>query len=105
MIAETAKDKKAEDVVLMDMRGVGAFCDYFIVVTANNPRQVKAIADDIEEKLEEQDLRVWHKEGGSQTRWVLLDYGDCIAHLFEPEARKFYDLEGLWGDVPQERLS
>ncbi len=89
----------------MDMRKVSAFCDYFIVMSANNPRQIKALSDEIEEKLDEEGIRLWHVEGDSESKWVLLDFGDCLVHLFEPEARRFYDLEGLWGDVPQERLS
>ena len=105
LIAEVAKDKKAEDIVLMEMSGVSAFCDYFIIMTANNRRQVKAISDELEDRLEEEGLRLWHREGGSDACWTLLDFGNCVVHVFEPEARKFYGLESLWGDVPAENLS
>lgn len=89
----------------MDMRNVSAFCDYFVVMSANNPRQIKALSEEIEEKLDEKGVTLWHAEGDSEAKWVLLDFGDCLVHLFEPGSRRFYDLEGLWGDVPQERLS
>ncbi len=86
------------------MGKVSAFCDYFIVMTAANIRQAKAISEEIESKLEEEGIRLWHREG-RESNWVLLDFGNCVVHIFEPEARKFYDLESLWGDVPQEKLS
>jgi ribosome-associated protein len=88
----------------MDMKKVSAYFDYFIVMSANNPRQIRAISDEIEERLQDEGVMLWCREGGSDTKWVLLDFGDCLVHLFEPDARRFYDLEGLWGDVPQERL-
>ena len=100
-MAEIAKDKKANDIVLMDMRKVSTFCDYFIIASANTSRHIKAISDEIEVKLKERGIRLWHAEGENEAKWVLLDYGDCLVHIFEPEARRFYDLEGLWGDVPQ----
>jgi len=74
-------------------------------MTAANARQVKAVSEEIETKLEEEGAILWHREGGRESNWVLLDFGNCVVHIFEPEARKFYDLESLWGDVPQERLS
>lgn len=89
----------------MDMRSVSAYCDYFIVISANNSRQIKAISDEIEERLQDEGVRLWHCEGGSDSKWVLLDFGNCLVHLFEPETRRFYDLEGLWGDTPQEKLN
>jgi len=105
LIAEVAKEKKAEDIVLMNMGGVSAFCDYFVIMTATNRRQVKAISDELEDKLEEEGVMLWHREGGNDAGWMLLDFGNCVVHVFEPEARKFYGLEGLWGDVPVENLS
>ena len=104
LIAETAKEKKAEDIVLVDVSRVSAFCDYFIIMTANNTRQVKAISDEIEDKLEEEGYRLWHREGGRESSWLLLDFGNCVVHIFDPEARRFYGLESLWGDVPCENL-
>ncbi|MFA5338937.1 MAG: ribosome silencing factor [Candidatus Omnitrophota bacterium] len=104
LIAETAKEKKAEDIVLLDVSRVSAFCDYFIIMTANNTRQVKAISDEIEGKLEEEGYLLWHREGERESSWLLLDFGNCVVHIFDPEARRFYGLESLWGDVPRENL-
>jgi len=89
---------------LVNVGGVSAFCDYFIVMTAGNVRQAKAVSEEIEGKLEEEGIRLWHREG-RESNWVLLDYGNCVVHIFDPDARRFYDLESLWGDVPQEKLS
>lgn len=83
------------------MRKVSTFCDYFIIASANTSRHIKAISDEIESKLKEEGIKLWHTEGEKDAKWVLLDYGDCLVHLFEPETRRFYDLEGLWGDAPQ----
>lgn len=74
-------------------------------MSANNIRHIKAISDAIEETLEQRGIRLWHREGGKESNWLLLDYGDCLVHLFEPAARSFYDLESLWGDAPQQRIS
>ncbi len=104
LIVEVAKEKKAEDIVLMDMSKVSAFCDYFVVMTAMNQRQVKAVSDELEDKLGEEGIRLWHREGGSDASWMLLDFGNCVVHVFESEARRFYGLESLWGDVPKENL-
>ena len=90
---------------MVDVSRVSSFCDYFIVMTATNTRQVKAVSEEIEAKLEEEGIRLWHREGGRESSWVLLDFGNCVVHIFEPDARKFYDLESLWGDVPQENLN
>lgn len=80
---------------------MSTFCDYFIIASANTSRHIKAISDEIESKLKEEGIKLWHTEGEKDAKWVLLDYGDCLVHLFEPETRRFYDLEGLWGDAPQ----
>jgi len=88
----------------MDMRKASTFCDYFIIASANTSRHIKAISDEIEVKLKERGIRLWHAEGENESKWVLLDYGDCLVHIFEPGTRRFYDLEGLWGDVPQLKI-
>ncbi len=100
-IAKAADEKKARDVVIMDMRALTPATDYFIVCSAGSTTQVKAIADNIEDKLmEDASLPFLHKEGYREARWVLLDYGDCVAHIFIEEDRQFYNLERLWGDAP-----
>src|SRR5258706_16168457 len=91
------QDKKAESVSILEMeKGSNAFTDYFLICSGVNPRQVQAIADEVEERLEKRGQRVTHKEGYSQAEWVLLDYVDFVVHIFSEKARQYYDLERLW---------
>ncbi len=96
-----ARDKKALDLVVLDLREAGAFCDYFIVCTGASLRQVHAIADGVEEALKGIGVRPAHIEGHARAEWVLLDYFDFIVHVFSPTARAFYSLERLWGSAVQ----
>src|SRR6202011_4343285 len=90
-------EKKAEEITVLEMeKGSGAFTDYFVVCSGTNPRQVQAIADEVELRLKAADLRPAHVEGYKQAEWVLLDYVDFVVHVFSEKARKFYDLERLW---------
>ena len=90
-------DKKAEELSILEMeKGSGAFTDYFVLCSGSNPRQVQAIADEVELRLKATDLRPAHVEGYKQAEWVLLDYVDFVVHVFSEKARKFYDLERLW---------
>ncbi|MGN8833489.1 ribosome silencing factor [Selenomonas montiformis] len=98
-ICKAASDKKARDIVVMDMQGLMSSTDYFVICSANTATQVRAIADNIEEKLAEQGAAFLHKEGYREGEWVLMDYGDVIAHIFMQEAREYYALERLWGDA------
>ena len=96
-IAKLADDKKAKDVVIMDMRGFSTACDFFVIASATNTTQARAIADNIEEgMLESHDLPFSRKEGYREAEWVLLDYGDVVAHVFLTESREYYALEDLW---------
>jgi ribosome-associated protein len=89
--------KKGEDVAVLEMdRSSGAFTDYFIVCSGSNPRQIQAIADDVQRQLNEAGQRPNSVEGYNQAEWVLLDYVDFVLHIFSDRARKFYDLERLW---------
>jgi ribosome-associated protein len=89
--------KKGEDVVILEMdRNSGAFTDYFIVCSGTNPRQIQAIADDVQKQLSEVGQRPNSVEGYNQAEWVLLDYVHFVLHVFSERARKFYDLERLW---------
>lgn len=99
LAAGAARDKKAEDVMLLDLRELTIMCDYFLICTARNTQHVKAVAEGIEERLEAEGRRVRHLEGMAKARWVLMDYGDVIVHVFLPEERAFYDLERLWADA------
>lgn len=98
-------DKKARDVTVMDMREVSGVADYFVIGTGDSDIQIKAIADEIRERIKgECQERPWHTEGTNHHQWVLLDYVDMVAHIFDQERRGFYDLERLWGDAPRESV-
>ena len=99
MAARAAADKKVADMVILDLRDVAQFTEFFLICTANNPRQVQAVTDAIEESLRQSGKRPTHIEGYAAAEWVLLDYGDFIAHVFSPASRRFYDLERLWRDA------
>ena len=91
-----AGDKKALDLVVLDLRPVATFTDYFLIASGANVRQVQAIADEITERLKREGTRAERIEGYKTAEWVLVDYGDFIVHVFEEKARRFYDLERLW---------
>jgi ribosome-associated protein len=102
-IAETALDRKARDVVVLDMRGVVSYTDFFVICTGNTERQTQAIEDAIYLGLkhaDEEKILPARVEGRSQARWILMDYLDCVVHIFTPAARDYYRLEMLWGEVP-----
>jgi ribosome-associated protein len=91
------QDKQAEDVTVLELeKDSGAFTDYFVMCSGTNPRQIQAIADAVDERLEALGMRVTHSEGYKQAEWVLLDYVDFVVHVFSEKARQFYDLERLW---------
>jgi ribosome-associated protein len=91
------QDKKAEEVTILQLeKDSGAFTDYFVVCSGTNPRQIQAISDEVEERLEKHGMRPTHVEGYKQAEWVLLDYVDFVVHIFSEKARKYYELERLW---------
>ena len=96
LAVDVASDKQASDVVMLDIRGVSNFADYFIILTAESSRQLRNLADEIEKALKGAGIGLHHREGTPNSGWVLLDYGDVIIHMFGPEERDFYDLEGAW---------
>jgi ribosome-associated protein len=97
--ARAAYDKKAFDLVVLDLRSVAGFTDFFVICSGQNPRQVKAIADAIEETLGKARLKPAHIEGYERAEWVLLDYFNFVVHVFNLETRRFYALERLWGSA------
>jgi ribosome-associated protein len=102
-IAALAQEKLARDVVILDMRPVCSYTDYFVICTGNNPRQTKAIWDEVHARLKNDDgLLPRSAAGESEATWIVGDYLDVVLHVFTPEARDFYRLDDLWGDVPQE---
>jgi ribosome-associated protein len=100
-IAGLAQDKLAQDVVILDMRPVCTYTDYFVICTGQNPRQTKSIYDEVHARLK-QDGRVLPRsvEGERESTWIVADYLDVVLHVFTPETRRYYRLEELWGDVP-----
>ena len=99
------QDKQAQDVSVLELeKDSGAFTDYFVMCSGANPRQVQAIADAVDERLEALGLRVTHSEGYKQAEWVLLDYVDFVVHIFSEKARQFYDLERLWKSAKRPEL-
>jgi ribosome-associated protein len=95
-----AADKKAFDIVGLDLRSIASFTEFFIIASGSNQRQVQAIADEINEQLKKQlQTRPVRVEGYNSAEWVLLDYGDFVVHIFNGEAREFYDLARLWRDA------
>ena len=103
-MAKAASDKKALDIAILDMRKIPSVCDYFLIASGTSTTQVRAISDNIIEKLNEKGERVWHTEGEREALWILLDYGDIVAHIFQEDTRRFYELERLWGDVPVKKF-
>ena len=104
-IAALAQGKLARDVVLLDMRPVCSYTDFFVVCTGGNPRQAKAIWDEVHAGLKaEHELLPRSVEGATEATWIVGDYIDVVLHVFTPEAREYYRLEDLWDDVPHETL-
>jgi ribosome-associated protein len=104
-IAQLVLDKKASDVVILDVRGHASYADYLVLASGESERQVSAMADGVEDNLRKEGTRPVSSEGHETGQWVLIDYGDVVAHLFHTEARGFYDLEWLWADAKREPVS
>ena len=103
---EAAFEKKAVDIVVMDMRNVSGVADIFILCTGTSDLQIKAIYQSIKARIREfGDELPWHIEGTDSLQWVLMDYVNLVVHIFSEEKRAFYDLERLWGDAPKEAVS
>jgi ribosome-associated protein len=101
-IAAVASDRKAIDIRIVDVRGLVSYTDYLVICSGNTERQTAAIRDAIHKELKtEHGLMPRRAEGAGEGRWILLDYLDCVIHVFTPDARDFYRLDKLWGDAPQ----
>lgn len=98
--ARAALDKRATDLVVLDVRGVSSIADYFLVCSGKSTTHVETISDAIREELKGEGIRPLHAEGTAESGWVLLDYGDVLMHVFLEETRAYYALERLWGDAP-----
>lgn len=102
--ARAALDTKAEDLVILDVRGLATFTDYFVIMNGKSSRHVQALAESVEEKLRSKRVRASKAEGLGEGMWVLLDFDDVVVHIFYHGQREFYDLEGLWSDAKQVQI-
>ena len=91
--------KFAQNIVMMDLRGVSPIADFFVIATAGSAPQMAAIAETAEETLENEGIKLFHREGVQSAKWVLLDFGFIVIHLFDKESREYYNLERTWGDA------
>jgi ribosome-associated protein len=96
---EAAADKQAADIVLLDVRRVASFADYFVICSGESERQISAIYDEIAHRLKKEGVLPYHHEGTVDSGWLLLDFGDTIVHIFAPFERQFYQLDELWGQA------
>ncbi len=103
-ILETLRDRKALDLVVIDLRGISDTADYFVLCSGTSEPHIRSLTDDLVDQLRRQGHRPWHVEGRQSLRWVLVDFVDVVVHIFGREAREFYGLERLWGDAPATRL-
>jgi ribosome-associated protein len=98
-IATIALEKKGKEIKILNLSGLAFFTDFFVIISGDSDTHIKAISDHIETKLEENKIKIYHKEGYQFLQWVLLDYIDVIVHIFHNETREYYALERLWGDA------
>jgi ribosome-associated protein len=96
---QAADGKQAENIVVLDLRQAHGFTDYFIICSGSNSRQIRAIADGVIDALGAEGVKPSHLEGNDRSEWILIDYFDFVVHVFAPETRVFYGLEGLWGNA------
>lgn len=104
LAAEAALNRRANDVVVLDLRGIASFTDFFVIGGGNSDTHLQGISDAVREKLKENAVELWHREGGRNDNWILIDYVDVVVHLFLRESRDFYNLERLWADAPTVEL-
>jgi ribosome-associated protein len=105
LAARLTLTKRAEDVMILDLRKLDQVCDFFVLATGHSEVQVKAIADAVEDGLRGEGQRPWHTEGYEARRWILLDYVDVVVHVFHARAREYYLLDKLWGDAGRELVA
>ena len=99
--AQIGSDGKGEDIVVLDVRKISSFTDYFVILSGRSTRHVQALAESLEHELRSKRISSSRAEGLSEGKWVLLDFDDVVVHIFYHEQRDFYDLEGLWHDAPR----
>ena len=103
-IANLTIDKKAYDVIIIELKEVASFTDYFVICSADSDTQVKAITDFVLDELRKEDVYVWRSEGYESLNWVLLDFVDVVCHVFHKNTRSYYNIEKIWGDAKKEEI-
>ncbi|MBD8028207.1 ribosome silencing factor [Ureibacillus sp. Re31] len=101
IVYKALDDKRAEDIVVLNMQNISLLADYFLICNGNSDRQAQAIAREVQEKAQENGYEIKRVEGFDSARWILVDLGDVVVHIFHKDERAFYNLERLWGDAPQ----
>tara|TARA_B100001964_G_C14164730_1_gene568499 strand:- start:943 stop:1311 length:369 start_codon:yes stop_codon:yes gene_type:complete len=101
LIVEVASENLASDIVMLDLRGLASFTDYFVVMSADSSRLIQALENEIARTMKESKLNIHRREGSAATGWVLMDCSDVIVHIFSPDEREFFGLERLWARAPQ----
>jgi len=104
-VGELILSKKGYDVKVLDLSEISSIADYFVICSADSHIQVRAIADEVDDKLRDIGINCHFKEGYNTLNWVILDYFDVVVHIFRAESREFYNLEKLWGDAPTETIA
>ena len=104
LAADAAATVKPSYLAILDLRGLCTFTDHFLIASAGSARQVRAIAERVEDQLVRAQVRMSHREGTGEAQWILLDYHVVVVHIFADHAREFYDLERLWADAPKQQL-
>ncbi len=100
-------DKQAVDIKVLEIKDISSLADYFVIASGNNPNQLRAMADEVDEQLFKAGFRLKHSEGMTSKNWILMDFGDIVVHLFNKEDRGFYNIERIWGDakeIPEDKL-
>ena len=104
-LAQGAAEKQAEDVLILDLRGLTSACDFFVIASALSEPHVASVAEHLEETMAAAGIRPWHVEGRRNRKWVLVDFVDVVVHLFLKETREYYRLENLWAEAPREEIA
>jgi ribosome-associated protein len=102
-IADVLEDKKAKDIKIINIRELSTLADYFVIASGTSVINIKMLSDEVEAKMEEENVKLLHREGYNSARWVLMDYGSVVVHIFHEEDREFYNLERLWSDGMKEQ--
>lgn len=103
-LGRLAAERRAQDVIILDLRELSGACDYFVLATGLSEPHLTGLADYLEDSLRAEGIRPWHVEGRQNRKWILLDFVDVVVHLFQAETREFYRLENLWSEAPREEI-